>query len=221
MKNHLLTFALVVIATFASAQQKGPGKIISKTYDYKNFDKLTFIGFNDDITVKMGSAFKVEIKLKESNLNNLIFDYQATETKLTIKVKPVSGMKLYGDRDSYQITIEMPEISMLKNTGNANVNIQNIIGRYFRAETTGNGDIICSGSVDVFDVDKTGNGDVDAKNLKAKSSSIESAGNGNVFVNVSEKITAKNIGNGDVKNSGKAKFDSKSKTIGNGDLIEN
>lgn len=221
MKKLILTFVFLLTATVAIAQQKSSENIIAKTYDFKNFDKLTFTGFNDNINIKIGATYKVEIILNEGSQNDVVFDYVASENQLSIKLKPISGKKLYSNRDTFKVNIEMPEISVLKSTGNGDVNIQNIVGRYFRAESVGNGDVNCNGTIDTFDIEKSGNGNLNAKKLLAKSAKIKNTGNGDVVVNVSEKITATNVGNGDVKNYGQAKFDNTSKSIGNGALSNN
>jgi hypothetical protein len=213
MKKSNLLFALLFVTINFFAQEK------TATYDYKNFDKLNLIGFNDDIQIEVGKAFKIEITTKEESKKNLKFEFNETEHQLTIKVDNSSKKWDYKNQDRYKVKISMPEITVLSNVGNGDVNISGIVGRYFKAKTTGNGDITCKGKIDELEVEKTGNGDVNAKNLTAKNAKISSTGNGNVTLTVSEKLTAKNTGNGDVLNYGTAKFDEKSKNNGNGELL--
>ena len=157
--------------------------------------------------------------MKSANQKKIIFEYKKTEHELTLKVNPVTEKELYDERDTYRIIITMPEISVITNTGNSDINVNGIIGRYFRAESKGNGNLVCNGTIDELDIKKLGNGDIIAKELKAKKAKINSSGNGDVTVNVQEEITAKLFGNGNVKNIGKAKFDKNSTTLGNGNLI--
>lgn len=221
MKTFLITIAMTLATMIATAQLKGSGKTITKNYDYSNFDKVSFEGFNDDIQIEIGSSFKVVITMKEDNEKNIQFKYNKSEMELALKVKAKTGMELYDERDTYQIKVYMPEISVIKNFGNSNITIKGIIGRYFRVEATGNGDVICSGSIDKFDVEKSGNGNVEAKKFKAINAKISNIGNGDVVVNVSENLEGKLVGNGNIQNLGKAKFNSKSSKKGNGDLISN
>lgn len=213
MKKSNLLFALLLVTLNFFAQEK------TESYDYKNFDKLNLIGFNDDIQIEVGIAFKIEITTKDESKKNLKFELNETEHQLTIKVDNSSKKWDYKNQDRYKVKISMPEIAVLSNVGNGDVNINGIVGRYFKAKTTGNGDINCKGTIDELEVEKTGNGDVNAKNLTAKNAKVSSTGNGNVTLNVSEKLTAKNTGNGDVLNYGTAKFDEKSKNNGNGELL--
>lgn len=220
MKTFIITITLALASLLASAQ-KSSSKIVTKTYDYKNFDKLTFIGFNEDITIQVGKEFSIVITLKENSEKNLDFDYNEKEHALSLKIKPSTEKENYKDRNTYKIKITMPEISVLSNTGNGDVSVTGIMGRYFRAEAKGNGNVVCKGTIDELDIEKLGNGDVVAKELKAQKAKVSSTGNGNVMVNVSDVIVAKNVGNGDVTNNGKAKFSSDSKSVGNGKLINN
>lgn len=219
MKKLNFLFAILFLSTPIFAQLKGSGKTVTENYNYKDFDKINFIGFNDDIIIEVGKTFKVEITTKEESKKFLTFEFKASEHELTIKVTNKSKNNNYDERDTYKIKIQMPEISILNNFGNGDININGIVGRSFKAKTTGNGDINCRGSIDELDVEKTGNGDVNAKNLAAKNAKVSSIGNGNVNLNVAEKLTAKNTGNGDVVNYGNAKFDDSSKNIGNGKLL--
>ena len=221
MTKLIIAFILTLTSTFAKAQLKGSGKTITKTYDYKNFDKLSFEGFNDNIQIEVGTSYKVEVTMKETSEKNIQFVYDEKETELSMKVEAKTGKELYDERDTYQIKIMMPEISVIKNFSNSDISVKGIIGRYFRAETNGNGSIICQGTIDQLDIEKVGNGDINAKSLLAKNAKIQNAGNGNVIVNIAENLQGNLFGNGDIQNIGKATFNTKSTKKGNGNLIVN
>lgn len=221
MTKLIIAIILTLTSTFAKAQLKGSGKTITKTYDYKNFDKLSFEGFNDNIQIEVGTSYKVEVTMKETSEKNIQFVYDEKETELSMKVEAKTGKELYDERDTYQIKIMMPEISVIKNFSNSDISVKGIIGRYFRAETNGNGSIICQGTIDQLDIEKVGNGDINAKSLLAKNAKIQNAGNGNVIVNIAENLQGNLFGNGDIQNIGKATFNTKSTKKGNGNLIVN
>lgn len=219
MTKLIIVIVLALTSTFANAQLKGSGKTVTKNYDYKNFDKLSFEGFNDDIQIEIGNTFKIEITSKEEYETNIQFKYNKEEGELILKVEPKTGKELYDETDAYKIKIILPEISVIKNFGNSDVAINGIVGRYFRAESNSNGSVICQGAIDFLDIDKIGDGNVDAKNLIAKKAKIRNYGNGDVAVNVSEELTAKATGNGRTINYGKARFDSQSSKSGDADFI--
>lgn len=213
-------FAIVLIITsFANAQLKGSGKINTKTFDYKNFDKVYFEDLDGKIEVEIGKPWSILITIDDNLESLLCLSENVSENELKIQFKGNKDNQMYVENTNLKIKITMPEASVIKNSGNSNLNVQNISGRYFKLENTGNGDSNVSGTIDVLDIIKIGNGDVDASNLNVKKAELKSTGNGDLTVNVSETLSARLTGNGDIINTGKANFDSGSKKSGNGDLI--
>jgi hypothetical protein len=219
MKTILITIAMAMASLLTSAQVKGSGKISSKTYDFKNFDKVYFENLDGKLEVEIGKAFSINVTI-DDNLENLFTIVENTTAhELTVSFKNNWNNNKYIEDTNFKIKITMPEASVIKNIGNSNLNIKNVIGRYFRIENTGNGNTKISGTTDLFDVVKMDNGSIDAEKLISKKAVIKNKGNGDVTVNVSQELTAKLNGNGDIKNIGKAKFDNNSKKTGNGDFI--
>ncbi|QBN19072.1 GIN domain-containing protein [Flavobacterium nackdongense] len=221
MTKLIIAIVLTLSSIFANAQLKGSGKIISKTYNYKNFDKVSFEDLDGKIEVEIGKPWSITVTIDENLENLLTFTENQSEMELKVRFKENKNNKMYIEETNFKIKITMPEASVIKNTGNSDMVVKNVFGRYFRLENTGNGDSKISGTIDSLDINKTGNGDVNTENLIAKKATLKSTGNGNLIVNVSEELSAKLTGNGDIINKGKAKFDANSKKSGNGDLIVN
>ena len=221
MTKLIIAIVLTLTSTFANAQLKGSGKIVAKNYDYKNFDKLKLEDLDGKIEVEIGKTWNISVTIDDNLENLLSFSKNISENELKIEFKGNKNNKMYIEDTNIKIKITMPEVSVIRNTGNSDLTVKNVFGRYFRLENTGNGESNISGTIDVLDIVKTGNGDVNAENLVAKKGDLKSTGNGNLIANVSEELTAKLTGNGDIINKGKAKFDSNSKKSGNGNLIVN
>ncbi|NNT71963.1 hypothetical protein HKT18_07020 [Flavobacterium sp. IMCC34852] len=219
MKTIIYTISFLAATLVSHSQLKGSGKTITKTYDFKNFDKVYFENLDGKLEVEIGKPFSITVTIDDNLIDIFSITENRTEYELTLSFKDNWNNKKYIENTNCKIKITMPEASVIKNIGNSNLNIKNVIGRYFRIENTGNGDTKISGSTDSFDVVKRGNGNISAEKLIAKKANIKNTGNGDVTVNVSEELTAQLNGNGDVKNIGKAKFDNNSKKTGNGDLI--
>lgn len=219
MKTMLMTIAML-LATFASsAQLKGSGKIIFKTYDFKNFDKVYFENLNGKLEVEIGKPFSISVTIDDNLVDIFSITENSSEYELTLCFKDNQNNNKYIENTCLKVKITMPEASVIKNIGNSNLTIKNIVGRYFKIENTGNGDTSINGTTDSLDIIKTGNGNIDSEKLMAKKAMVKSTGNGDVTVNISEELTAQLNGNGDIKNIGKAKFDNNSKKVGNGDFI--
>jgi len=219
MKTVLMTIAATLITFLSSAQLKGSGKIITKTYDFKNFDKVYFENLAGNLEVEIGKPFSISVTIDDNLIDIFSITENTNEYELTLSFKDNWNNKKYIENTNFKVKITMPEASVIKNTGNSNLTIKNIFGRYFRIENTGNGDTSISGLIDSLDVVKSGNGNINSGKLIAKKAVVKNTGNGDVIVNVTQEITAKLNGNGDIKNIGKAKFDANSNKTGNGDLI--
>ena len=221
MTKLILAIMLIFASTFAHAQLQGSGKTITKNYDYKNFDKLSFEDLDGKIDVEIGKPWSISITVDDNLERLLSFSENVSENELKIQFKGNQNNKMYVEDTNLKIKITMPQVDVIKNVGNSDLSVINIFGRYFRLENTGNGESKISGMIDFLDIVKTGNGDINAGNLTATKADLKSTGNGNLTANVTKDLTAKLTGNGDIINKGKAKFDSNSKKSGNGALIVN
>ncbi len=221
MKTIITTIAFSLASLLANAQLNGSGKTMTKTYDFKNFDKVYFENLDGKLEVEIGKPFSISITIDDNLVDIFSITENSAEHELTLSFKDNWNNKKYIENTNFKVKITMPEASVIKNIGNSNLSIKNVIGRYFRIENTGNGDTAISGTIDSLDIIKTGNGDISSAKLTATKAVITNTGNGDVIVNVTEELTATLNGNGDVKNIGKAKFDNNSKKTGNGDFINN
>jgi hypothetical protein len=215
----IISIAFLMASILVNAQLRGSGNTIQKTFNYTNFDKVSFENLDGKIEVEIGKPFSISVTI-DDNLENLLqVEENNAEHLLTVRFKDNANNKRYIEDTHLKIRITMPEASVIKNTGNSNVHIKNVIGRYFRLENNGNGDAVVNGKTDFLEVINYGNGNTDASQLVAQKAEIKNTGNGDSTVNVSEMLSAQLIGNGNITNKGRAKFDSQSTKKGNGDFI--
>jgi len=210
---------MTLVTFLSSAQFKGSGKTITKTYDYKKFDKINFEDLDGKIEVAIGTSWSISVTIDDNLFPLLAFKDNQSENELTLYFKGNNNNKMYIENTNIKIKITMPEASVICHSGNSTLSISNVLGRYFRIENKGNATTTISGTVDVLEVKNSGNGNVFAENLIVKTANVKSSGNGNVKVNVSSTIEATTTGNGSIFNKGKAKFNSNSSQSGNGRLI--
>jgi Putative auto-transporter adhesin, head GIN domain len=222
MKKLILIILLLNVFCTAIYAQKGPlrgtGKIISRNFDIKGFDKVSFEDFDGNIEVEIGKPFSIKVDIDENLEPRLEVKKDNAENQLTIRLAGNLNGKLYLEDTHIKIKVTMPEASVIQHRGNTNVSITGILGRYFRLENDGNGDVSLQGNIDELDIKKNGNGEVRAKNLVSKMAKVKSYGNGNVAVNAQISLSANGAGNCSVMQFGQGKIDPMSGIIGNGEV---
>jgi len=210
VKSSLLILALLFVSPIAKAQNE------TKTYDFKNFDKVQIENVNGEVEIELGKSYSITVSVKD-NVQEQV-QIIKSEDKLLVKL----DSKFVTDWKSIKVVkvkIVMPEISKLFNFSNADVNVKNFVGRYFGIENTGNGNISIVGSVvDHIEIKNNGNGNLETKNIISKKVDISKSGNGDVNTRTDTDFNVDMNGNGDIVNYGKGKAII-NKQIGTGKVV--
>ena len=215
MKNLFVTIALVLLSNSLFSQLKGSGKTITKSFNYENFDKLSFEDVDGIIEVEVGKPFQISITIDDNLFPLLEVLNNVSDKSLTIRLKGNRNNKLYIEYTKIKIKVCLPNLIYLKNDSNSYVKASGISGNYLKVETIDNGSTLLTGEIDNLETKNSGNGVLDSAKLVSKNAKIMATGNGNVTVNTSKLITATTSGNCTVINLGTAKFDSNSTSTGN------
>lgn len=212
---------VLLLTVSVGLAQRGPltgsGKTVTRLFDYKDFDKLSLKDLQGEIEVEIGKPFSISVTI-DDNLEPLL-QVKSEGGVLTVELKGNKNNTMYIEDTHIKVRISLPEISVLEHRGNTDAAVMGIVGRYFRLQNDGNGDVLIKGSIDELDISNIGNGQVNAGNLQAKTAKITKRGNGDVTVNVSSQLKVVASGNGDIINRGNADFHVSGKS-GNGDLIK-
>lgn len=219
MKTIIITIAMALLTLLSSAQLKGSGKTVTKTYDFKNFDKICFDDLDGKLEVEIGPKWNITTTIDDNLSYLLAFDETKSTNELKIYFKGNNNNNLYIEDTHIKIKVTMPMAIAIRHHGNSSLIVNNISGDYFKFENKGNATAKINGSISNLEIINTGNGNTYSDNLITKTASIKCSGNGNVIVNVTESLTAKASGNSSVKNKGQAKFDENSTQSGNSKLI--
>lgn len=198
---------------------KGSGKVVTKIFSFQNFDSIQLQDLDGKIEVEAGKAYSITIAI-DDNLERLLVVNENNKT-LIIALEKNENNKRYVENSNIKITITVPQLCKIAQSGNSNTYVKAIESKSFRIQSRGNGNIVIDGTAENFDVQKSGNGNVEAGKLLTKNANIVSTGNGDVKVNASETFFADGTGNGDIINKGKAKALPNSKQTGNGEIINN
>ena len=199
---------VVLIACMAfvtvQAQDKalrGSGISTERTVALDGFDKIEVQGLHGKMLIETGKSFSIAVKA-DNNLDSLIRFEKLNENRLRIALvvpRPYTWLM----ESHITIHISLPEISVLTNQSNADVQIGGLTGRYLRINNQGNGDVRLRGTVmDQLDLLNNGNGDVVTDELPSKKVTLEKSGNGNVTIRTNENFRVRMAGNGDVLNKG-------------------
>lgn len=219
MKKIFLALVMTIVSFFAQAQLKGSGSIISKSYDFTNFNQLKLEDLDGDISIKLGSTYTITLSISE-NLFPLLELEQKNDTKeLKISFKNNSNNKKYIEDSNLKIVITMPSLVKVEHNANSNLVITNLNELNFQLLSLDNGTAELNGIVKDLQLKNSGNGTVKAQKLLVEVANVSSIGNGNVYLNVKNKILAVAKGNCTVFNEGKALFDTDSFSTGNARLI--
>ncbi len=221
MKKFLVAIAMTLTSILSSAQLRGSGTTVTKTYDYQNFDKVLFDDLDGKLEIEVGKNYSVSVTIDDNLLGLLSVAQHSGKKTLTVSLKGNRNNKMYIEDTKIKVKITMPFLMEISNNGNSGLTVTNINSKYFKSNNPVNGSTTLSGIVDNLEVFCSGNGVLNAKQLVARNGKIKATGNGNAYVNVTEKITAQTSGNCTVVNTGKAKFDSESTSSGNSRFVNN
>ncbi|MDT0685805.1 head GIN domain-containing protein [Autumnicola psychrophila] len=220
----LVLIALTLSFTSANAQWwgndkiKGNGKVVTDNRSTPDYDEVQLVGFmNVELVAGTEGRLKVEA---ESNLQEYIITEvsggilkisvekgvqidpsRGNEIKITVPFEDLEGVSLTGSGDIWtRDKIKASNFSSsVTGSGDMNLdlNVENLEGAI-----TGSGDVNFKGTANTFKCKVTGSGDFEAYDLKARFVEATVSGSGDVMVNVSEKLTARVSGSGDISYKG-------------------
>lgn len=221
MRNKIILTMAICLNMMIVNAQKGPlfgaGMVLNRSFDFKDFDKISFEDFDGKIEVEIGKPYSIKVEIDE-NLEPRLEVLKEEKEELTIRLKGNYNGKLYLENTRIKIKVTMPEVTRIMHRGNTNLHVTGIFGHYFRLETDGNGNATLQGNVNELDIKKSGNGEVRAQSLIANIAKVKSYGNGNVSVNSQISLSANGGGNCSVMQFGPGKIDPMSGIIGNGEV---
>ena len=133
MTKLIIAIVLTLTSTFANAQLKGSGKTITKTYDYKNFDKVQFNDLDGKLEIEVGKPFSISITI-DDNLEKLLSVLEdSAEKTLTVSLKRNRNNKMYIEDTKIKVKITMPFLMEVSNNGNSGLSVTNINAENFKS----------------------------------------------------------------------------------------
>ena len=160
----------------------GEGDVISKSFDFKDFDRIVING-HADVDFTQSSTWEVTVRTQENVLEWL--DYKVEGTTLVIETKDHREIR----SKTYDIVIQAPELKKLTVNGASDFNVKGL-----RMD-------------DDLDVEVNGAGDLDFDQITCNSLSVEvnGAADANLTsIDILKKLKVQVNGAGDVKITGNA-----------------
>ena len=160
---------------------KGTGPVISKTFDFKDFDTIEING-GADVTFNQSSIYEVTVRTQESIFDWL--DYKVEGSKLVLQVKDKRSVRA----EVFDIVIQAPELNKVVVNGASDFDIRGL-----RID----GDL---------DVQVNGAGDLDFDQIACESLSVQVNGAGDAklsSLNIRKTLKVEVNGAGDVDITGR------------------
>lgn len=191
--------ALALIASPAAAGFKfwedddtveGSGKLETRAFDLKDFDRIELEGAMD-IDVSFGGDQSVEVTLDDNLFDVLELDVRGRT--LTI------GWDRSCDPDGdTRMKVVMKKLQAIRIEGAGDIEVHDLKGSAFEYTLHGAGDMDIDGEVDEFEISLNGAGDVDAEDLKARHVKARLNGVGDIEVTATGSIDAAVNGVGEI-----------------------
>lgn len=234
MKNVILTFALLLTASFTFAQSwwgngvKGEGPIVEKTLDVDNFDSFA-LTIAADVYVEKGSQQKVVVKGQQNliDLLNTDTDGDMWKIKFTENVNNMKDFKVYitipelddvyvsGSGDVYSKGTFSGDNMEIGVSGSGNIELA-IDANSAEVKVSGSGNIDLAGSAKRVEMRISGSGDIDAAQFMVKDCEAKISGSGDINIHATETLNASIVGSGDIYYKGDPSV--KSRITGSGDV---
>ncbi len=188
MKKTILTLAILIFAIIAYAQKgalTGSGKIVHKTFTFSDFNKINLRDLDGIAEVEVGKPYAISVAI-DDNLEELLV-VSVDDNTLDISLKGNRNNRMYIANTNIKIKISLPSLAYVLHDGNNGLNINGIVGDYFRIKCIDNGSATLSGAINKLEIVCSGNGTVNARKLVANNIETTRRGNGNIYTSKGEK----------------------------------
>lgn len=121
--------------TFGKESIKGEGSVISKSFEFKDFDRIEING-GADVSFVQAPEYKVTVRTQESVFDWL--DYRVEGTKLILQTKDKKNIHA----EVFEITVSAPELSGIVVNGASDLDIDDLrIDGDLEVQVNGAGDL--------------------------------------------------------------------------------
>ena len=214
---------------------KGNGKVITKEYQFADFDKISFVGSAEftyeqsaaapsvTVTIDANLLPYLEVKVKGSELHvgpktegmlGRSKDLRPTVFKIKGNSKALEEVNLAGSGSFKADQMVRTKELELNLSGSGTMRIAMLQADELEGNVAGSGNLILKGKVREAKYNVAGSGDVKAEDCESEEVEGNVAGSGNLEVYAVRELTGNIVGSGDIFYKGDPKV--KSSCIGSG-----
>ena len=214
---------------------KGNGKVITKEYQFADFDKISFVGSAEfiyeqseatpsvTVTIDENLLPYLEVKVKGSELHvgpktegmlGRSKDLRPTVFKIKGNSKALEEVNLAGSGSFKADQMVRTKELELNLSGSGTMRIAMLQADELEGNVAGSGNLILKGKVREAKYNVAGSGDVKAEDCESEEVEGNVAGSGNLEVYAVRELTGNIVGSGDIFYKGDPKV--KSSCIGSG-----
>lgn len=194
------------------------GKPVTKSFNAKNFDKISSDGFIDVEYVQGPLSVKVTAPSDLFDYLNVIV--KGGELRLAIDAKKGRGIKVNCET-RMKAVVSSPTLRKIKSSGSADLDIRNLNTNDFEISTNGSGDVDWeNGSAENLIANISGSGDLEISNVTLRRADIQTAGSGDISLDKvsGSELDIRTMGSGDVETKNIEFNDVTAQSLGSGDM---
>jgi hypothetical protein len=173
---------------------EGSGKSVTEDREIGAFNGL-HLNISAHITVTAGKTQQCKITAADNILPLILTECSGNTLRISAKDS-------YSSSRMVRIALETPLLTSAKINGSGNIDIKEVTKDQLALVISGSGDIAAKGKVARLSATINGSGDLHAADLESKSATIYVNGSGDADVYVTEILTAKVHGSGDITYTG-------------------
>ncbi len=225
LKSIIGLFVMLLFFTNCTAQKygriKGNGKILTKTRNVENFDKIGVSG-SFDVSLVKGNEGKIDIKIEENLLPYLETYVDGDKLKikwkkgtsistnkgvhLTVYFNDINAVGLAGSGDITSKELIKSDNFDVAVSGSGDIDLRLEVDN-LKTAIAGSGDIELEGKTKFFKAGISGSGDIEADDLVCNKAELKISGSGGITLTVKDELYARISGSGDIDYKGNPKIE--------------
>lgn len=171
-----------------------------KSYDYKDFDKIS-VSAGVEAVIAVGGDYSVNAESSAEGLERLEIRLRGRE----LHIGRESRFMSFGRQPNITVRVTLPKLAGLDVSSGSETRASGVKGGDFEIDASSGAGLTIEGECDALELDISSGADVDAHGFKCKSARADASSGSDAEINVSDSITADASSGASVKVYGEPK----------------